>query len=203
MSPNGASPLAAPAPAQKGEHQPRWNDPAAFAATAPPPTTDEHEAAQRGGAARIERSSAPSAEPRQSGPPAAQSGRTQAQRAVAAAGLDPDQVPANAPRALAGFLVTYDSGELGSFWPIYQGRNEIGRTGAAEGLDIEIDHPTTSSRHATIVASARPARFKLEDPSSTNGTFVNDSKLENARRYELKDGDIVRFGAFSVVVKIV
>ena len=61
----------------------------------------------------------------------------------------------------------------------------------------------TSFAIAVILASARPARFKLEDPSSTNGTFVNDAKLENGRRYELKDGDIVRFGAFSVIVKIV
>jgi pSer/pThr/pTyr-binding forkhead associated (FHA) protein len=54
-----------------------------------------------------------------------------------------------------------------------------------------------------LLASARPARLKIEDQGSTNGTFVNDHRLEIGRRHELRDGDLVRFGGFVVIVKIV
>lgn len=104
---------------------------------------------------------------------------------------------------LAGFLVSYEATELGVFWPIYQGQNVIGRKGAAPGLDIEIDHPTTSSRHAVIHATARPGKLRVEDPSSTNGTFVGENMIEKNKPHELRDGDSVRFGGFNVIVKII
>jgi pSer/pThr/pTyr-binding forkhead associated (FHA) protein len=126
---------------------------------------------------------------------------TQSQREGQA--QDPEQVSPNAPAALAGFLVSYDERELGHFWPVKQGSTSVGRKGAAEGLDVEIDHPTTSSRHAVLLASARPARMKIEDQGSTNGTFVNEQRLEPGRRHELRDGDAVRFGGFVAIVKIV
>ncbi len=106
-------------------------------------------------------------------------------------------------RQLAGFLVSYDGNELGAFWPIYQGVNVVGRRGAAPGLDIEIDNPTTSSRHAILHASARPARLKVEDTGSTNGTFVREQLLERGRKHEIKDGDVVRFGGFATIIKLV
>jgi hypothetical protein len=200
MSPDHGAPQ--PGPPQPGPpeapHQPRWNDPAAFAATAPPPTSDEHAKARGVSPAPVQRSSEPAPEPRPSAP-------AEPRPSVPAAGpgVDPEQVAANAPRTIAGFLVTFEGNELGAFWPLYQGKNEIGRKGASDNLDIEIDHPTCSSRHAVILASARPARLKLEDPGSTNGTFLESGKIENGKKYELKDGQVVRFGAFSVIVKIV
>jgi pSer/pThr/pTyr-binding forkhead associated (FHA) protein len=106
-------------------------------------------------------------------------------------------------RVLAGFLVSYDATELGVFWPIYQGQNVVGRKGAAPGLDIEIDHPTTSSRHAVIHATARPGKLKVEDPSSTNGTFVGENMIEKNKPHDLRDGESVRFGGFNVIVKII
>jgi pSer/pThr/pTyr-binding forkhead associated (FHA) protein len=106
-------------------------------------------------------------------------------------------------RVLAGFLVSYEATELGVFWPIYQGQNVVGRKGAAPGLDIEIDHPTTSSRHAVIHATARPGKLKVEDPASTNGTFVGENMIEKNKPYELRDGESVRFGGFNVIVKII
>lgn len=116
---------------------------------------------------------------------------------------DPEYIEPDAPRVLAGFLVSYENSPLGSFFPIYQGQNAVGRKGAAPGLSIEFDHATTSSRHALLLASARPGRIKLEDLGSTNGTFVGDVMLERGRRHELKDGDVVRFGGYVTIVKIV
>lgn len=117
------------------------------------------------------------------------------------ANTEPEQAPL-APRVLAGFLVSYET-ELGQAWHIYQGTNTIGRLEAAEGLDIELDHPTTSSRHAIIHATARPGRLSLEDLGSTNGTFRADTKLEPHTRVELRDGESIRFGGFAVTVKII
>jgi predicted component of type VI protein secretion system len=111
--------------------------------------------------------------------------------------------PLDGPRILVGFLVSYENVEIGQYWPIHQGRNVLGRQGAATGLDIEISHPTTSSLHAVLLAAARPGRVVVEDTSSTNGTFVNDNLLAPGQRWELRDGDRVRFGLFDTVIKIV
>lgn len=124
-------------------------------------------------------------------------------RPAPCAGVDPERVPAGAPRVLSGFLVSYDGADNGLFWPIYQGLNEIGRYEAAEGLHVEIDHPTTSSHHARLQASSRPARVKLEDLGSTNGTYINDQRIEPGYKIELSDGDIVRFGGFNTTVKLI
>jgi hypothetical protein len=192
-----------PAP---GGIAPKWNDPAAFAATSPPPTTDEQEAKARGGPPP-EPTAAPQ---RPTGRPQAgessveqKAPATGASRTEAQVGKDPLSLGPDAPRVLAGFLVSYEANELGAFWPIYQGKNVVGRKGAADGLDIEIDHPTTSSRHAFVHASARPGVFKIEDPGSTNGTYLNEERLPKATPQEVRDGDAVRFGGFTVTVKIV
>ncbi|HWO10618.1 MAG TPA: FHA domain-containing protein [Polyangiaceae bacterium] len=107
------------------------------------------------------------------------------------------------PRVLVGFLVSFENVELGQYWPIHQGRNVVGRQGAATGLDIEVSHPTTSSLHAVLLASASPARVVVEDTNSTNGTFVNDNVLAPGQRWELRDGDRVKFGLFNATIKIV
>jgi pSer/pThr/pTyr-binding forkhead associated (FHA) protein len=123
--------------------------------------------------------------------------------AASGAARDPEFVEAGALRTLAGFLVSYDQSELGMFWPLYQGQNVVGRKGASAGLDIEVDSPTTSSRHAIVYASSRPGRLKVEDAGSTNGTFLNDAALERGKKVELKDNDALRLGGFNVIVKIV
>lgn len=114
--------------------------------------------------------------------------------------LEPDQIPQNAAKTLAAFLVSFDTNPLGQFWPVYQGQNLAGRKGSGAELDLEIDHPTTSSRHAIVYAAARPGRLKVEDLGSTNGTYVNERRLETGERRLLEAGDTVRFGGFSVTI---
>ena len=229
--PNAVGPYGAPPPMGPGGHPgapppgvgpggygppgygyaPGSPDPAAFAATAPPPTADEnryaHPPAAHGApppgygpppAAPAQHPSAP--QPSAPPPGYGQGGATQA--SAGHAHTEPDRSRQKAPRVLAGFLVSYES-ELGQAWQVYQGSNVIGRLDAAEGLDIEIDHPTTSSRHAVIQASARPGRMTLEDLGSTNGTYRGDAKLEPGVQVQLADGDAIRFGGFSVTIKIV
>jgi hypothetical protein len=111
--------------------------------------------------------------------------------------------PLDGPRTLVGFLISYENVDTGQYWPIHQGRSVLGRQGAATGLDIEVLHPTTSSLHAVLLAAARPGRIVIEDTSSTNGTFVNDNILAPGQRWELRDGDRIRFGLFNAVIKII
>jgi len=116
---------------------------------------------------------------------------------------EPELVPEGAPRILAGFFISYDIQPLGRVWPIFQGRSRLGRQGAGPDIDIEIEHPTASTRHAIVYASALPGRVKIEDTGSTNGTMVNGSRLAVGARHELRDGDRIRFGLLSAIVKII
>lgn len=118
-------------------------------------------------------------------------------------GVDPLEVPPDAPRVLAGFLVSYEGNAVGQAWSIFQGSNVLGRLGAGAGADVELPHATVSSKHATIYGAAHPGRLVLKDLGSTNGSFVNDGALQPEEPRELRDGDRVRFGLFPVIVKII
>jgi hypothetical protein len=194
-----AAPPAAPAPSG-GAHS---KDPSAYAATAPPPTNEEFDRLhQQNQAAPPAAYGAPppAYAPPQAAPPPAPS----APPPPAAASAPPGPTVSDPSlRVLSGFLVSYETTELGVFWPIYQGQNIVGRKGAAPGLDIEIDHPTTSSRHAVIHATARPGKLRVEDPGSTNGTFLGEHMIEKNKSHDLRDGEAVRFGGFNVIVKII
>eukprot|EP00252_Welwitschia_mirabilis_P008170 TRINITY_DN19894_c0_g2_i1.p1 TRINITY_DN19894_c0_g2~~TRINITY_DN19894_c0_g2_i1.p1 ORF type:complete len:433 (+),score=98.53 TRINITY_DN19894_c0_g2_i1:138-1436(+) len=71
--------------------------------------------------------------------------------------------------------------------------------------DIPTDHPSCSKQHAVIqfrqVEKEEPdgtlskqVRPYLMDLGSTNGTFLNDNRLEPQRYYELFEKDTIRFG---------
>ncbi|EDV25349.1 uncharacterized protein TRIADDRAFT_24288, partial [Trichoplax adhaerens] len=71
--------------------------------------------------------------------------------------------------------------------------------------DIPIDHPSCSSQHAviqyrlvdvekedgTLGKKVKPYMIDLE---STNGTYVNNNRIESSRYVELKEKDMVKFG---------
>ena len=101
-------------------------------------------------------------------------------------------------RALAGFLVSYQDDALGKFWPLWQGKNSIGRADTGQKVDIEIAHGTTSTHHATVECD--PQRFILSDLGSTNGTFHNEEAIGFQGKREIRDGDKIRFGGYSVMV---
>lgn len=107
------------------------------------------------------------------------------------------------PKILRGFLVAYGSNPSGDFWPLTGGRMLVGRLGAGDGIDISLQDPTISSRHAALVVDAASASIAVEDTGSTNGTFVNDEHIGFNGRRDLRDGDRVRFGGYSTVVKVI
>ncbi|PPQ77481.1 hypothetical protein CVT25_011351 [Psilocybe cyanescens] len=71
--------------------------------------------------------------------------------------------------------------------------------------DIAVDHPSCSKQHAVFQyryvqekdefgSSKGVVKPFVIDLESTNGTLVNDETIPAARYYELKAGDVVKFG---------
>jgi diguanylate cyclase (GGDEF)-like protein len=85
-------------------------------------------------------------------------------------------------------LVVLYGPNLGKRFPLVMpGEYTIGRLAEVE---IPVDAESVSRRHARIFSG--PAGFFVEDLGSTNGSYVNDQRIE---RTMLKDGDIIRIGA--------
>jgi hypothetical protein len=111
----------------------------------------------------------------------------------------PERLPPGA-KLLRGFIVSFQSNPAGDFWPLTTGRITIGRANAPEPADVPLSDATISSRHAAFTID--PNTIVVEDTSSTNGTYVNEEHIGQNGRRELRDGDRVRFGGFTTLVKI-
>lgn len=93
-------------------------------------------------------------------------------------------VPADRGRKLVGFLVTYDhdSGHMGTFYPLYQGRAKLGAYVEPEG-NILIDRSRdggVSETHCVLLH--RNGRLSVADEMSSNGTWV-DVATANQTKY--------------------
>ncbi|MGC9397503.1 MAG: FHA domain-containing protein [Anaerolineae bacterium] len=83
----------------------------------------------------------------------------------------------------------------------------FGRLDAAHGIFPEVDltaegglEDGVSRRHARIYR--REGRLFIEDLDSTNGTFLNDDRLEPYVPCELHDGDTLTLGVLGINVHI-
>lgn len=105
--------------------------------------------------------------------------------------------------SLRGFLVSYGTGGRGEFWPMFGGRYPIGRISSGETPEIVVPDGTISSRHAVISVDGTSGVITVDDLRSTNGTFVNEDPVIAGRPRELRDGDRVRFGGYTTVIKVI
>jgi len=69
--------------------------------------------------------------------------------------------------------------------------------GRQSGIYLLIDHGTVSRRHAEI--SYANGQYVLRDLGSSNGTFINDSRLEPGSVHILKQDDRVLFGKVAYI----
>ncbi len=86
---------------------------------------------------------------------------------------------------------------LGQLYPLQSSVTVIGR----ESGDILLSSDSSVSyTHARIVKSPSNNHYFLEDLGSTNGSWLNGSRLENNQKYELKRGDFLRLGQTNLKV---
>ena len=103
-------------------------------------------------------------------------------------------------KQLRGFVVSFQSNPSGDFWPVSTGRTTVGRANAPEPADVPLADATISSRHAAFMIDLNVVM--IEDTNSTNGTYVNEEHIGQNGKRELRDGDRVRFGGYTTIVKI-
>jgi pSer/pThr/pTyr-binding forkhead associated (FHA) protein/Mg-chelatase subunit ChlD len=70
------------------------------------------------------------------------------------------------------------------------GKKEI-RIGREPHNDIQIPMDTVSSDHAVI--EYKNGRFYLKDTRSSNGTSLNNKRIETDKNFTLKNGDLIKF----------
>jgi hypothetical protein len=93
-------------------------------------------------------------------------------------------------KKLVGFLVTYTQTPLGEFFPLYEGRNNIGRDSS---VPISLSGDTQiSAKHFSILYRSVDRKFKFKDELSSNGTFINEVLMDDG---ELKNFDTIRVGS--------
>ena len=107
---------------------------------------------------------------------------TQVRSAVGAGGTAVVPTPSGRLEVVAGM-------EEKSF-ALAKAKYQVGR---AVGSDIHLPEDSVSSRHAQLERTG--TGWRLTDLQSTNGTFVNDQRIDSV---ELKPGDRIRFGEVRV-----
>ncbi|MBN1995400.1 MAG: FHA domain-containing protein [Anaerolineae bacterium] len=97
------------------------------------------------------------------------------------------------PAQVVAWLVVRSGSRQGKSYPIGTGESVIGRDGRCQ---VVLDHESVSGQHAKI----RPEHntFWLYDLASTNGTFLNNQRIQRQR---LEDGDEIRLGAMTFTFK--
>ncbi len=100
-------------------------------------------------------------------------------------------------KRIEGFLVTYSHNSYGDYYPLYLGKNRIGRN---NNNDVVVNDLAMSGEHAIILF--RGNKVFIEDKLSVNGTFINDAK-ESIDRATLKDNDIIKMGKTVFKIKII
>jgi diguanylate cyclase (GGDEF)-like protein len=93
-------------------------------------------------------------------------------------------------KSIAPTLVVISGRPLGKSFYLTQERMILGRD---LGADISIGETAISRKHTEFFLS--PTGVQVRDLGSTNGTFINDSKLLKDTYHPLKDGDLVRCGS--------
>ena len=91
--------------------------------------------------------------------------------------------------------VLQSSGEEAGPWTFRLRPGAVKTVGRAPRADFVIDAALVSRLHCRLTADEE--KLEVVDLSSTNGTFVNDKRIERAR---VSGGDKLRFGRVEMIV---
>jgi pSer/pThr/pTyr-binding forkhead associated (FHA) protein len=111
-------------------------------------------------------------------------------------------VPNNVPPK----LLVLRGCKIGAEYPIYEGRNTIGRF-ADKPVDIDlvlqesVEQIWCSRQHAVITLSG--GIMVIEDMNSLNGTWVNGARIQAGQKRELNPGDIIQIGTVQLKLTVV
>jgi hypothetical protein len=117
-----------------------------------------------------------------------------------AGGVDPDRLP---PAAQPKLLVLRGL-KIGVEYPLYEGHNFIGRTDE-KPVDIDLEDQEaperiwSSRQHAVI--SLEDGKLIIEDLNSTNGTFVNRTRIHPGQKRPLRINDVLQIGTVQLKIK--
>jgi hypothetical protein len=94
---------------------------------------------------------------------------------------------------VVGWIVPLNGPQAYQTFRLLQGITKIGNAG---NVHVVIQDGFMSTEHCQIIGS--PVGFQVQDSKSTNGTFVNDKKID---RHDLVDNDVITIGKTHVVFK--
>jgi hypothetical protein len=102
-----------------------------------------------------------------------------------------------------GRLVVVRGAKVGTEYSIFEGRNVVGRADEKPvEIDLELQEPAdriwSSRQHAVIICEN--GSLAIEDLNSSNGTYVNRSRVPPGKKQELKANDIIQIGEVQVKV---
>ncbi len=70
------------------------------------------------------------------------------------------------------------------------------RVGRTKDNNLFLDSREISRQHARIMWRADEERYYVEDLNSSNGSWLNDARLNPREPRELRPGDVIRFGPY-------
>lgn len=73
--------------------------------------------------------------------------------------------------------------------------------GRAESNDLVINDPTVSKVHAGLLLNSE-GQLIISDLGSSNGTFVNDERVDYGKAFKVSESDEIKFGTVKVKLRI-
>jgi hypothetical protein len=122
-----------------------------------------------------------------------------------AQGVDTPRSPERLPADAQPCLVVLRGQKINVEYPLYEGHNFIGRTDERPvDIDLEEQEPPdriwSSRQHAVI--TYQDGQLIIEDLNSSNGTFVNRSRIYPGQKRPLKANDIIQIGTVQMKLRV-
>ena len=104
-------------------------------------------------------------------------------------------------------LVVLRGVKINTEYPLYTGENFIGRADEKPvDIDLEDQEPPdrvwSSRQHAVIIFDEGSGAMTIEDLNSSNGTFVNRTKVYPGQKRDLHANDVIQIGTVQMKVKL-